>query len=394
PAASAPGPAAAPPESSGAAVELEAPVSGAQGDELGEVAALEGLQATDVGTTQASNAEAPSPAPAAFDLDTLFRDVGGAHAAPAPAAAPAGMPTPAAAATPVAPPAVPTAAPEPAAPTDFANSALDLSDASPFPPAPAAATFVTETMAELYLRQGHREQALEVYRQLLAARPGDASLRARVLELETPPAVPVVESSAPSGGPTIREFLSALATRRPSSGGPAASPDVQRPQTPPQGLEAAPGPASETPRSAQSAATVGGSLDALFGGAERSSESAGASPLELAFLDEIAAPEGVNRRADLSEPQGEGAATDQGSELPGRPTKPAETELSLDHVFRKPTPASGSPAQGGFSFDQFFSQQAQEGGESASAEVARDGHPTDGDDIQQFNAWLEGLKKS
>lgn len=48
------------------------------------------------------------------------------------------------------------------------------------PPSP----FVTETMAELYLQQGFREEALSVYRQLLAQNPGDAGLAERVKHLE------------------------------------------------------------------------------------------------------------------------------------------------------------------------------------------------------------------
>src|SRR5206468_3226295 len=39
---------------------------------------------------------------------------------------------------------------------------------------------LTETMAELYLRQGHQEDALRVYQALLAKRPADARLRGRV----------------------------------------------------------------------------------------------------------------------------------------------------------------------------------------------------------------------
>src|SRR3989441_9966499 len=42
---------------------------------------------------------------------------------------------------------------------------------------------LTETMAELYLRQGHQEDALRVYQALLTQRPGDARLRARVQAL-------------------------------------------------------------------------------------------------------------------------------------------------------------------------------------------------------------------
>ncbi|MBI2407236.1 MAG: tetratricopeptide repeat protein [Gemmatimonadetes bacterium] len=48
------------------------------------------------------------------------------------------------------------------------------------PPSP----FVTETMAELYLQQGFREEALGVYRQLLAQNPDDHGLAERVRHLE------------------------------------------------------------------------------------------------------------------------------------------------------------------------------------------------------------------
>ncbi len=48
------------------------------------------------------------------------------------------------------------------------------------PPSP----FVTETMAELYLQQGFRDEALSVYRQLLAQNPDDKGLAERVMHLE------------------------------------------------------------------------------------------------------------------------------------------------------------------------------------------------------------------
>ncbi|MFL5560969.1 MAG: hypothetical protein ACJ79K_05795, partial [Gemmatimonadaceae bacterium] len=44
--------------------------------------------------------------------------------------------------------------------------------------------FVTETMAELYLQQGFNQEALAVYRQLLAKNPSDRGLRERVASLE------------------------------------------------------------------------------------------------------------------------------------------------------------------------------------------------------------------
>lgn len=46
------------------------------------------------------------------------------------------------------------------------------------------AAFVTETMAELYLQQGFTQEALAVYRQLLAKNPSDRGLRERVASLE------------------------------------------------------------------------------------------------------------------------------------------------------------------------------------------------------------------
>lgn len=46
------------------------------------------------------------------------------------------------------------------------------------------AAFVTETMAELYLQQGFTQEALGVYRQLLAQNPADRGLRERVASLE------------------------------------------------------------------------------------------------------------------------------------------------------------------------------------------------------------------
>ncbi len=111
---------------------------------------------------------------------------------------------------------VPPARPEepalPADPSDVGRSAAG--DETP-------AVFVTETMAELYLQQGFREEALNVYRQLLAQNPNDAALRSRVEHLEGGAQSSVadaaaVDVTAPNGvGPaTVRAFFAALATRR------------------------------------------------------------------------------------------------------------------------------------------------------------------------------------
>ena len=109
-------------------------------------------------------------------------------------------------------------APERAAPADDSRRA-------PGPEAPVApaGAFVTETMAELYLQQGHLDSAVDIYRQLVEQRPADLTLRARLHELEarTHGKQPTSERDAGSratvpiyGGPTIREFLVGLASRR------------------------------------------------------------------------------------------------------------------------------------------------------------------------------------
>jgi hypothetical protein len=100
------------------------------------------------------------------------------------------------------------------------------------PEAPAerpAAAFVTETMAQLYLEQGHRAEAIEIYKQLVAARPGDAELRGRLEAIErgaglkTPqttevaggvPASPASRASEPAAAPATRRFAASGPTIR------------------------------------------------------------------------------------------------------------------------------------------------------------------------------------
>jgi hypothetical protein len=65
---------------------------------------------------------------------------------------------------------------------------------------------VTETMAEVYVRQGLLEEARRVYRQLLAQRPDDAGLKAKLAELvEQPQPEPVASptATAPAGRPSF-----------------------------------------------------------------------------------------------------------------------------------------------------------------------------------------------
>lgn len=278
---------------------------------------------------------------------------------------------------PPAPVAEKAATPQPLPPPSATPQAVAAPQPQPQPapePPPAAAkepsaAFVTETMAELYLQQGHREQALEVYRKLVQLHPADASLSARLQslqqtqkeELHGVAAIPAPELEVVTeSGPTIREFLGLIADfRRRGSLGPD--------DLPPEPTNAAPDVRTASP------STVGGSIHNFFNDGEQR----GAVDQNGENHDAVAASS-LHDRAAEEQP------------LPGRPATPAANELSLDHVFRHATPASGS----GFSFDQFFSQQAHQDVAASDAEPPGEAGAGQGDDIQQFNAWLEGLKKT
>jgi hypothetical protein len=206
---------------------------------------------------------------------------------------------------------------------------------------------VTETMAELYARQGLVSEARETYRQLLAARPHDRRLAARLAELaDASPARDsrTVYAASATGGQSARSFLSDILGGRHSV-------------------------------SAEPVAT----LDAAPDGRARpvaAEEPPGVEPMDEAFAEE-------------PEPRGE-------------PTQPAKDDISLAAIFGEqaaPTPApppAPPPADtrpvGGFSFDEFFSAQAPRPSQgSAPARGPRD-TLSDDEGEEAFRDWLKGLK--
>jgi len=278
----------------------------------------------------------------------------------------------------------PTSAPEPrSAPEEEIREPALPPRATPSQP------FVTETMAELYVKQGFREQALDVYKLLLAASPENPRLRERVASLQAP--------EEPDSGPNVREFFARLAARRPSDRGataepPAASdfasfdsfdtvPDHGAP-TEDAASAAHDGGTSEAPASEAAAAPAsgGGSIDALFGQRPvASADTSAASALAQAF----------------------GGAENEAPPISGRPARAAAGELSLDSVFRDGGARPPRSAQS-FSFDQFFSESAStprppESGPTAtpSQGTGAQGEAAErsADDIEQFNSWLQGLKQ-
>jgi tetratricopeptide (TPR) repeat protein len=245
--------------------------------------------------------------------------------------------------------------------------------------------FVTETMAELYVKQGFHDRALDVYRQLVAQSPHDRALRERMERVERelkmaaggrgigfdgggPMRAPARGSPGPRGGPTVRQFLAAIGSRgltgrgrgvaAPPGGGPRNSGEIR------------------APHEHVARAPAGGSIDALFAGKAPSREDvAAASTLADAFT------------------AGASGAAPSDAQIAGRPAHPAPTELSLDHVFRDGGAGAAPRSSSGVSYDQFFSQPAQAGTPSLNAPEDSTPSPSGSDDIEQFNAWLQGLKK-
>jgi len=154
---------------------------------------------------------------------------------------------------PLAPEAVPGAVPEVAAESLAERKSasfeefLDDQFEDPFddPSEDQGSPFVTATMAELYLQQGHTERALEVYQQLALQRPDDEALKIRIRALMPTPVIPTrtqefavptrtqefavptrtsvsatvpiaiptaIPTAIPNAGPTAREHFAAFAT--------------------------------------------------------------------------------------------------------------------------------------------------------------------------------------
>jgi tetratricopeptide (TPR) repeat protein len=185
---------------------------------------------------------------------------------------------------------------------------------------------VTESMAELFLRQGHRAEALRVYRALYRQNRSNLSLREKVDELETAlaaeqsPPRPAAGFMAPDPSRSVSAFLSGLLQARP--------------------------------------ADLPAGWDAASGAAQRLSDDPAAS-----------------------------------EEADAAPTMPAADHLSLSAVFGEegsPVPPASPAAvagEDGISFDAFF------GGEQSGGAPRQRSASREDDDLDQFHAWLQNLKR-
>jgi len=193
---------------------------------------------------------------------------------------------------------------------------------------------LTETMAELYLRQGHRHEALRVYRQLAERTPGDAHLRERVVELTASVAegsaarrAAVAFAAASTGGQSVETLFRELLGAPLPDGTTAAPGEAARGGQPESGSGAPTRPAQDSL-----------SLSAIFG--------EDASPVRPPVTPAAPAVEG----------------------------------------------AGGEAGQAGVSFDQFFGDKASAPG-AGGGRPRRNSRGGADEDLDQFQSWLKGLKR-
>jgi len=189
---------------------------------------------------------------------------------------------------------------------------------------------VTETMAELYARQGLASEAADVYRQLLRDRPGDQRLTARLQELErhervstSSPGLAGRYRASETHGQSAREFLGQILAARPGA------PAVPEPPAAP---------------------------------------AASAPPTDSS--DEF---------------------NDQPVHPRGNPTQPASNDISLASAFGENPPEPPAQRPSGFSFDEFFGGTPPAAPPPAAE---RPSHAVEKDDEGDaaFRQWLKGLK--
>jgi hypothetical protein len=202
---------------------------------------------------------------------------------------------------------------------------------------------VTETMAELYLRQGHKADALRVYRALAQQRPGDGRLQSKIESLAASHTGGGGAFSGQSAGAFLRSLLH-----------PGAAPPTGR------------GPGGQSGQVSDLLASAFANAGDVLG--EPTKPADDSISLDAVFGDS----DGQGK----SRPVSDGAA-------PKAPASP---------------PTSAAPEKG-FSFDEFFSHAPGNapGGSTGTQGTRTSGRhsrpPTDDpSEVDQFQAWLKKLK--
>ena len=245
---------------------------------------------------------------------------------------------------------------------------------------------VTETMAEVYAKQGLYEQARETYEKLLQQRPGDPALEQKLAEISQQVDTEVAGdtssrfSISATGGESAVAFLqSVFQTGTAVEAEPAPQVEPAAPDVPTESVEPA---ALDVPTESVAPAEA----DATYEPVES------VAPAEVAVPDESAAPD------EESASVLESAFGDEPDEPPGSPTIPASDEVSLSSVFGGEPPAppgdslTNGEASGGMdsvSFDEFYGAGTEAPAEGESTDAGEEDDESSDDD---FRNWLEGLK--
>jgi tetratricopeptide (TPR) repeat protein len=255
-----------------------------------------------------------------------------------------------------------TSAGEPA--TIAASSAL-APNADPVQDAPSSEAVVTETMADVYLQQGHLDSALEIYKKLVSQRPDDARLQHRLRVLgeqiqrraETTPA----EQVRVTEGLTIRQFLVGIIAVGPTPVAASAAEGQRVPQD----------------------------ADRLL---DRT-----AAALSSQSLEHLKVPTPVAQIASIDEDFGSTVPTPAVAlhlESAEAAVEAFRVTLPTSELEPGRAPAASSKAAGDvLSFDRYFANDLRDGPAKSGTEPQMS--PRQGaDDIAQFNNWLNGLKKT
>jgi Flp pilus assembly protein TadD len=263
-------------------------------------------------------------------------------------------------------------------------------------PSSAAPTFVTETMAKLYLEQGFRAEAIEVYRRLVEQDPTDAEMRRKLADLEAASRVSVEFDSpfAPESEPELESapapeanaMLADVSFAGVELATPSSAPRVPTPVD----LPVATGPsareffaafaqrstARDTPAPDHSGdlsyniPAALSPLDGLFG-VEVSAEDQRAANV-LAGVGTTVAPSGTSSLDTLFG----GAEASSGPTALPEPARASEKLKFDQHFSSSSTPQPGAPV-------------AAPVEPPAAGDVPAEG--AGDDDLDQFQGWLKGL---
>lgn len=312
-------------------------------------------------------------------------------------------------------------------------------------------TFVTETMAQVYVQQGHTDKAIEVYRQLVSQSPHDAELAARLRALEAPPLVeppveptaaelPAPEAPAVEAPPVPTPARQTLGFDTPLSTEPIEEPapansmlratsfdgiSLSTPDTPSRGSapvlpvrdSVATGPSAREffARFAHRALTpIATPAVPASPGAPESTSAPSAAGRLLSPLDELfgtgVLPEdeaAAHRLAGVGATSGPSGGSALDSLFGEGPSAPMPPETPRSSTATTPSRGTVPRASDKLRFDQFFASSTPvEGAAAAPAPAAasdaepdaepeeaamEEGEPGEDDDLDQFQGWLRGL---